>query len=130
MSVLHANTLPPNQEALRWLKAAKESEDSHLLYLVQLAHWGLEKGLQLNSVQRHNALQEDVELQVGYLLGAKDQANVYRWLLTNPNGPQMSEQADQVLSGLRKSRNPLQAAAVVLETVSSRMAAARARIPA
>ncbi len=129
MSALHANTLPPNQEAYRWLVKAKETPVDHktYLYLLSLANWGLEKGAQLNEAQRQGTLHEDLDIQVGHLLGA-DQAKAYRWLLTNPNGPAMAEQADQLLLALRKSRNPLQAAAAVLETVSSRMAAARARI--
>jgi hypothetical protein len=121
---LPENQLPLNQQALHWLKQARETPDLGLLYLTQLAFWGLENGIVLRA---HKVDPYVLEEQVGYLLkfGPEPQANVYRWLLTNPNGPETEEQESTLLIELEDADGPLEAACRVLETISSRVAAAR-----
>jgi hypothetical protein len=46
------NRLPLSQEALKRLKEAKAEISPNTLYLIQLAHWGTEKGLELHGVKR------------------------------------------------------------------------------
>src|SRR4051812_7661087 len=125
----HRFELPENRTevskaGLRWLKEAKEPAEPGLLYLTQLAFWGLENGIVLRA---HNVDPYVLEEQVGYLLkfGPEPQANVYRWLLTNPNGPETEEQESTLLIELEDADGPLEAACRVLETISSRVAAAR-----
>lgn len=136
MSETHArytapvNNLPANLLALHWLRQAKAQHDPSLLYLLQLAVWGIEKGQRFQG----NGIEPDqLESQVHALLSGQgnkgvEAAKVYRWLVTNPNGPTQPEQATALEKALRNSPDPLQAAAVVLETVSDRMAAASASI--
>ena len=126
MSAPIANQSALSLEARRWVLEARAQAQPQLLYLLSLAHWGLEKQVVLHRVKGTGQHQVDLEEQVGLLLVEKDQDRVYRWLLQNPSGPAMSEQISTLLSELRQCRNPLQAAAAVLETVSSRMEAAHA----
>ena len=130
MSPLTVNHLEPNQLALRWLKAAEEApaDGGSYLYLLSLAHWGLENGVRLNENPKWGILHEDLDTQVGLLLGVKDQAKVYRWLFQNPNGPAMLERVDMLTLELERAENPMEAAGLVLQTISSRMAAARMTI--
>ena len=124
---LPVNNTGPNQAALQWLVRAKAQYNHVLLYLLQLAFWGLEKGVQLQA----EVSQEDLQDQVNLLLAVKknaatEQAQAYRWLLANPNGPPSPEQSQSLENALLSAKGPLEAAGVVLETVSARMAAANA----
>lgn len=94
------------------------------MYLLQLAQWGFDKGLALHE-PKLGISQNGLADQVALLLGREDQGRVYRWLLRNPNGPQMSEQVASLEADLQGAKDPLRAAALVLETISSRMTAAR-----
>src|SRR5258708_29046620 len=105
-----------NRAALRWLKQAKEQPDPSYLHVLTLAHWGLENGVQGEWPPRDRAAIED---QVGQLLGWKA-ANALAWLLSNPNGPDKSEQEQNLLQGLENAENAKQAAAHVLNAIYSR----------
>lgn len=127
---LPLNNTPLNQAALRWLEQAKAQRSPSLLYLTQLAFWGLEKGVQVQSEVPPEALQDQVSLLLAVKANAaKEQGQAYQWLLSNPDGPSQAEQTSTLEKALRSAPDPLQAAAAVLETVSDRMAAASASNP-
>lgn len=124
-----ANRLSINQTALGWLRKANESPDPLFLYLTQLAKWGLEQGLSVDLPGEVET--DDLERQVDALLEIREnptaeQATAYRWMTSNPNGPQRAEQVSSLEASLASAENPRKAAAIVLETISDRM---RASIP-
>lgn len=114
------NNLPLNRIAHHWLmKARAASAPPHHLHLLNLARWGLENGAQGEWPARDRyALQEQVSL----LFGWKAQ-NALAWLLSNPEGPDRSEQEANLLSSLKEANSPQQAAALVLSEIYSRQVA-------
>jgi hypothetical protein len=117
-----ANQREPSQLALQWLREARASPDPNYLYLAQLAFWGTESGLRF---RRHGQDSDELVRQVEMLLALKpSHQQIYDWLTTNPDGPEgQSEQEDTLSVALEKAKDPLEASAAVLETVSDRMAA-------
>jgi hypothetical protein len=117
--VLPENSIELNQAALKWLREAKADAAPYGLHLLSLAHWGLENGVQGEWPDRDGS---SVELQVGLLLGWEAQ-NVIDWLLSNPNGPDRSEQEANLLSCLENAESAKQAAAYVLSEIYYRQTA-------
>jgi hypothetical protein len=108
-----------NKAAWKWLKKARQSPPPHYLYLLSLAAWGLENGVEGDWPAKDRAA---LKLQVDGLFGWKPE-NAMAWLLTHPDGPEKEEQADSLLLWLRGSSSTASAAAVVLSTIYSRQRA-------
>jgi len=110
---LALNKSPLNQEAKKWLKAAKESHPPEQLAVLALAFWGVEQRLQGGWPNRDRPA---VEEQVNGLLGWKP-ANALAWVLGNPEGPDRKEQEASLLKCLREAEDPEEAALYVLEAI-------------
>ena len=108
-----------NQVALKWLRVAKTPAFPHVLHILSLADWGLNKRVPLECQNRDRPA---VEEQVGQLLGWKPE-NALAWLVNNPNGPRPAEQARDLLVALQGAEGPESAAAVVLNHIYSRQQA-------
>ena len=108
-----------NQAALKWLKAAKTPAFPHVLHILSLADWGLNKSVPLECPNRDRPA---VEEQVGQLLGWKPE-NALAWLVNNPNGPRPAEQMHDLLVTLQGADSPESAAAAVLNHIYSRQQA-------
>ena len=120
-----SNRTGPSQQALNWLKEAREPADPSSLYLSQLASWGLQRGVRFrgNGIEPED-LESQVNLMGGYGRTKAQIGNIYDCLTTNPNGPEdQSEQEGTLEKALTEAQDPLAAAGAVLETVSDRMAA-------
>ena len=115
--VLNENQL--NRAAWRLLKEARESPPPHHLYLLSLASWGMENGVQGEWPDRDRPALQD---QVNGLFGWEPE-NALAWLLSNPNGPDKKEQAESLLWALRQADSPKSAAAIVLNLIYSRQQA-------
>lgn len=127
---LPENNRAPNLLARKWLVEARTPLNPSLLFVTQLAYWGLEKGVEVHSQVDEDVLQDQVNLLLAVKENAgREQANAYQWLLSNPNGPPLAEQERTLQRELASAKDPLEAAAAVLETVSDRMAAASAPSP-
>jgi hypothetical protein len=65
MTVL--NRSPLNKAAWKWLKEARQSPEPHYLYLLSLAAWGLENGVEGDWPEGNRpALQEQVDGLFGW----------------------------------------------------------------
>lgn len=119
MSVPLSNRLPANQAALKHLPNA----DPEQSYLVQLADWGLSRGLPVSRPQSPSQPgRAEVEQAVDRLLGMSAM-QATRWLLSSDNLP-ADEQAATIELLLNQAQSPQAAAAIVLETLYDRMVAA------
>jgi hypothetical protein len=116
---LPQNDNPLNRQAHKWLREARASAPPHYLHLLSLADWGLENGVEGEWPERDRPA---VEQQVASLFGWAPN-NVLLWLLSNPNGPDRSEQASNLLNSLKWAVDPRRAAAVVLSEIYSRQQA-------
>jgi hypothetical protein len=117
---LPQNNNPLNRQAHKWLREARAPAPPQYLHLLSLADWGLENGVEGEWPERDRPA---VEQQVASLFGWAPN-NVLRWLLSNPNGPNRSEQASNLLQSLMWAADPKRAAAVVLSEIYSRQQAA------
>lgn len=108
---------PLNQAAWKWLKEARQPTPQHALYLLDLAHWGLENGAEWDWPARDRPALEE---QIGLMCAWKP-ANVLKWLLSNPDGPDPDEQESGLLKDLREASSPENAAALVLNSLHARM---------
>jgi len=106
-----------NRAAWRQLKEAKINPQLHHLYLLQLAAWGLENGAQGEWPEQERAFLKD---QVDSLFGWTKPESVIAWLLSNPEGPEKSEQQENLLQLLQTADSPQEAAAHVLNAIYSR----------
>jgi hypothetical protein len=108
------NRLPLNQMALRRLQEAKQVPDLSLLHLVQLLQLGFEENLPL--LGQGGRYRADLELAAGQLLDHNLlPAQVMRWLLSNRNGGEQSEQNDTLLRWLEEAPNWQAAAQSLME---------------
>jgi hypothetical protein len=114
MPGLQQNNLALNRAALHWLKEAKAPAEPYYLHLLNLAHWGLEMQVASGWKER-DALKEQVDALFGWKA-----ANVLKWLLSNPEGGDRSEQAQSLHRLLETSSKPEDAAKSVLEAIYSR----------
>ena len=120
------NSWQVNQQAKRWLLKIKESPDPQVLYLAQLAQWGLENQKvelpePLSPSQPMRPALEQVAL--GLLEpGAKAATKAMRLLLSNPN-LHPEDAAQNLLSALQQASSSEEAAAVVIETIYDLMVA-------
>jgi hypothetical protein len=107
------NNHPLNKAAWKWLKEARQPTPQHALYLLDLAHWGLEHGAEGDWPARDRwALEE----QLGHLCAWKP-VNVLKRLLSNPDGPDPEEQDSKLLAELRGASSPISAATSVLNQI-------------
>jgi hypothetical protein len=116
---LPQNNKPLNRAAHKWLREARASAPPNDLHLLSLAQWGLENGVEGEWPERDRPA---VEQQVASLFGWAPN-NVLLWLLSNPNGPERSEQQSNLLNSLKWAADPRRAAAVVLSEIYSRQQA-------
>jgi hypothetical protein len=116
---LSQNDNPLNRAAHKWLREAKADAPPNYLHLLSLADWGLENGVQGEWPEENR---HALEQQVAGLFGWKPN-NVLSWLLSNPNGPEKSEQHQNLLNGLKWADDPRRAAALVLSEIYSRQQA-------
>jgi hypothetical protein len=121
MSVRHLeqNASLLNRAAWKWLKQARAEAPPHYLHVLNLAAWGLEEKVEGEWPSRD---QPAVEEQVYGLFGWKPD-NVLHWLVSNPNGPDTSEQMDDLVRCLHYANGARQAAALVLSVIYSRQQA-------
>jgi hypothetical protein len=120
---MDVNNHPLNKAAWKWLKEARQPTPQHALYLLDLAHWGLENGVEGEWPARDRPALEE---QLGHLCAWKPK-DVLEWLLSNPDGPDQEEQESGLLVELRGANSPMSAAASVLSTMYARM---QAQLPA
>lgn len=121
--VLPLNSNPLNRQARQWLKEAKEWADPGFLHVLNLAAYGLEhRALGPWPNHHRTALEEQISH-----LGRWKAEDAMGWMLDNPEGPPPAEQEASLLQSLRQAASPIQASAVVLEQIYSRM---QAQIPA
>jgi hypothetical protein len=123
MHVMPQNGGHLNQVALQWLDRAKARINLYNLHLLELALWGLDKGVPVECPSKDRYA---VELQVGHLCGWNP-VDVMEWLVDNPNGPEPLEQAQSPLNMLEKADSQESAASALLSHIYSRQ---RAQIPA
>jgi hypothetical protein len=120
--VAEANNRPENQAALSWLKKAKVSNPpEESLHLLALAQWGMERGATAPGLDdgQNASLKEAVDR-----MWAWNPTAFLTWLETNPEGPESRlEQQRSLLRALEGVSSPESAAEVVLEAISSRLAA-------
>lgn len=124
MYVLPQNKSRVNRQAWKWLKEAKQPTNPWRLYILTLASWGLEEGVEGDWPEKERyALREQVSLLFGW-----KPDNVLAWLFSNPDGPDApKEQEDNLLADLKAAESPEQAAAFVLNAI---WAAQKSRVPA
>jgi len=126
MTEAPSNKSPINQAALKWLKEAGDPDlQPWISYLAQLAHWGLEQGLEVGKPLAPNQPSQDqVEHQVMLLLagGPQEAAYATRWFLANPN-LSLEEQATYLLRSLQQAGSPREAAQLVVEAAYDKMQA-------
>jgi len=111
-------TLPQNENLLnraawKWLTKAKEQPEPHYLHLLTLAWWGLENGAQGDWPAKER---ETLRMQLGHLLGMNPQ-RVMEWIAENEDAPSPEEQMADLLINLKRSADPLEAAAFVLNQI-------------
>lgn len=100
MIASQAESLPPNRwplnrDAKKRLQEAKATPDAGSLYLVQLLQLGFEKGLQIPGPAQ--SYWHDLEGAANQLTAPNLQpTQVMRWLLSNPNAGEQSEQNDSL----------------------------------
>jgi hypothetical protein len=119
---LPVNRQPVNQEALKWLRAAREPADPLLPYLAQLVNLGFQQNLPVPGLgDRYWA---DLELAAGQLLDPKlNPVLLMRWFQNNPNGPPEPEQSQSLEALLGEAANWEAAAQAVMEVFYDRLAA-------
>ena len=119
--IAQANLKPLNREALVWLKeAGQPTPREEGLYLLALASWGQEKGATAPGLDsgQNASLVEAVNV-----MHVRDPDEWLRWLVSNPNGPDSTEEQMQtLLQALKEASSPVNAAEVVLEAIGSRLA--------
>jgi hypothetical protein len=120
--IAEANSRRENQAALAWLKKAKQSNpEDEGLHLLALAQWGMEQGARAPGLDegQNASLREAVDR-----MWAWNPTEFLTWLETNPEGPESRlEQQRSLLRALEGVSSPAAAAEVVLEAISSRLAA-------
>jgi hypothetical protein len=104
-----------NQAALQLLRKAGLSPSPYEgLYVLQLAQWGLEQGLQAPGQS------SNLELAIGQLRGQPPDL-VMEWLVNNPEGGKPEEQQANLNQFLRNAESPESAALYLLEEISSHL---------
>ena len=117
---INENNSPVNKAAWRLLREAKQSPDRYYLYIFQLAHYGLERGVGGDWPQNKNyVLQDQIDLMWGW-----KPSNAMRWLTTNPNCGEDWKGQEKELLGWLRLEEPEIAAAHVLNAIYSRLQAA------
>lgn len=111
--------------ALQWLRQAGAEDDSSAAFLLQLAFWGLQEGVEIRrSSEPDHPGSNDIMLAIYWLLMRRLTAlDGTEWLLSNPNLGR-KEAMGNLLHQLEQARAPLEAAQAVLETAYDRMVAA------
>src|SRR5262249_25594929 len=99
--------------AHKWLRETGGYAPPHELHLLTRALWGLENGVEGEWPSRDRHVLEE---QLGLMFAWKPK-NVLAWLVSNPNGPDPEEQAENQRQALVWAQSPRQAAAVVLNKV-------------
>ena len=108
------NRQPLNRAALKHLVAAGQRPEPQELYLLQLATWGLEKGLQIPGPW--NRYRHDLQDSLYRLMGPKiDPRKVMNFLFSNPNLPSPQEARDNLLALLTETKDPQEAALQMME---------------
>jgi hypothetical protein len=121
---LPVNTWPVNQVALKWLRAANDEISDWLPYLPQLICLGFERDLPVPG--RGEDYRSDLELAAGELLGESvDSFQTVRWLLNNPNGPDLAEQTHTLEVLLEQAECWAEAAQSAMEWFYDRWSASR-----
>lgn len=113
------NLLQLNRAALRQLKDVQAEAPTHYLHLLNLAAWGLENGAEGEWPFKDQAA---LQQQVDNLFAWKPQI-AFRWLLSNPNGQDKTEQTANLLNEINLASTPKAAAAAVLNAIYSRQVA-------
>ncbi len=111
---IHANYDPLNQLAKRYLRLEKQSPDPSALYLIQLAHWGLD-ALHLKNKMWQSDLRQSVESLLTW-----DPEDALTYLRDNPDDPHSPLLAKRLL---RKAMSGKQAARVILNALDLKMTA-------
>lgn len=119
---LPVNRWPLNQDAKKRLQEAGEAPEQHQLYLVQLLNLGFERELPVPGPGQKYRADLEMAAQGLYDLNHKP-ADVMRWFLNNPNGPDQAEQNDTLRLVLEKATDWREAAMGLMEWFSDRQAA-------
>jgi hypothetical protein len=106
-----------NQACADWLRETNQYLDPNYLFCLQLASWGMDRGVRVECPDRDRYCLQD---QVNLLYAWKPQ-NVHAWLLSNPNASEYQEEEERALSeSIELASSAEVAASILLGAIYSR----------